>query len=279
MEELWQQASEMMTQRPVLWLPVLVADLLGFLVNIASAALVRYIVYSRVQYHSVLGGGATRVPLNAAAVQHVRTLALAIAWSSNLVRLLFYAAALVATAALVRGFRARADRPVAEIAPALGHHLTGIVSLALRAWALYAAAAFLMDLLGRWLLAHGHKAVLTGGWVETGAGLLLVALLALYLAPAAIHILAGHRPSPLVQRRGQILGFALAGVALLLGRFVENNLRSVNVAFLPARYVLGLTGSWIVALPYAVLFAGLGLLAWQTTRDTHTAVGTGVTVG
>lgn len=267
MEELWRQATEMMSQRPVLWLPVLVADLLGFLINLGATAMVRAAVLSRLQYQSALGGGPMRAPMNAAAMQHATTLALIITWSSNFIRLLLYAAAFVVTAALVRGFRGRAEKPAGEILPALKRNVAGIFSLALRAFALYAFAAFLFSWLGRSLIAHGHKAVLASGWVEIAAGFLLVAALAFLLAPAAIQVFAHHRSSPLDQRNGQLFALGLAAVALVLGRFVESNLRSVHIAFESARYALGLTGSLIVALPYAVLFAGLGLLAWKTTRE------------
>ena len=267
MEEFLRQASEIMSQHPVLWLPVLVADLFGFLISLGTNALVRATVLSRFQYQSALGGGPMRAPMSASAMRHATTLALAITWSSNFLRLLLYAAAFIVTAALVRGFRGRADKPASEVGPALGQNVTGIVSLAFRALALYAAAALLLNGIGRWLIAHGHKAVLARGWVETGAGVLLVAALSLLLAPAAVTVMARHRPTLSMQRRAQVFALVLALVALTLGRFVEGNLRSARIASLPARYALGLTGSWIVALPYAVLFAGLSLIAWHTARE------------
>ena len=279
MEELWRQATEMMSQRPVLWLPVLVADLLGFLLNLGATAMVRAAVLSRLQYHSALGGGTMRAPMSAATLQHAQTLALVITWSSNFLRLLLYAAAFITTAALVRGFRSRVDKPVREILPALKQHATGIVSLALQAFTLYAFAAYLFSSLGRALIAHGHKGVLASGWVEIGAGFLLIAVLAAVLTPAAIRIFARHRPSSVDQRNGQLFALGLAAVALVLGRFVESNLRSVRIVFEPARYALGLTGSLIVALPYAVLFAGLGVLAWKTAREAPVPAEQAVEVG
>ncbi|MGI4831769.1 MAG: hypothetical protein ACRYFU_26845 [Janthinobacterium lividum] len=279
MEELWRQATEMMSERPVLWLPVLVADLLGFLLNLGATAMVRAAILSRLQYQSALGGGPMRAPMNANALQHATTLALAITWSSNFVRLLLYAAAFITTAALVRAFRNRIDKPAGEILPALKRNAAGIVSLALRSFALYAFAAFSFSWLGRSLIAHGHKAVLASGWLEIGASIILIAVLALLLAPVAIQTFARHRPTPDVQRNGQLFALGLAAVALVLGRFVESNLRSVHIAFQPARYALGLTGSLIVALPYAVLFAGLGLLAWKTAREAPTPAEQAVEVG
>ena len=272
MEELWRQASEMVSQRPVLWLPVLVADLLGFLVSLGNNALVRAAVLSRLQTHSALGGGALHAPVNAAAMEHATIFAFVLTWSSNFIRLLLYATAFVVTAALVGAFRARADKPAIAIGPALRRNVSGIMSLGLRALALYALAAILLHWIGRSLVAHGHKAMLANGWLETGVGVLLVASLALLLAPTAVQVIA-HRPlTPLLRQRAQLLALALTVVAFLLGRFVEGNLRVVRIAFVPARYALGLTGSWIAALPYAVLFAGLGLLAWQAEREAGNAV-------
>ena len=267
MEELWRETSELMWQRPVLLLPVLAADLLGFLVNLGGGLLFRSVVLSDLQYHSALGGAPVRGQLSAAASQHATLLFLLITWPINFVRLALYATALIATAALVRAFLTRSRAPVTEMGAALQRHAGGVFSLALRAFAVYACAAAALDFGTKSLLAHGHKAVLTSGWLDTGAGVLVFAVLAWLVAPTAVQVLAQRYPSPALERRAQLFVLALGLVSLALGRFVATNLRSVHIASPAARYPLELTGSWIAALPYAVLFVALARIAVQVTAE------------
>ena len=269
MGELWQNVSGLMVKRPILWLPVLLADLLGLLASLGRGALLRAIVLHQLQYRSVLGGAPTRTQLSAAAMQQTNMLAFAVTWSSYLLRMLLYAAAFVITAALVRGFAARMEHPLPEVGVALRRHAGSIVSLSLRALALYAAAAALFGAAANSLSKHGHKAVLAGHWFEGAAGVLLLAALAFVLPPLALRALAGRSPSQTLKQNAQLFTFLLGLVALAIAYFVNANIRTVRGGAPFSRFLLEMSGSWIVALPYAILFAGLGLLALRMERATE----------
>ena len=271
MEKLWRETSELMWQRPLLWLPVLAADLLAFLVNLGSGALVRKFVLGSLQYRSALGGAPVRGPVSTAAVQHATLVALLITWPANFLRLLLYATAFIVTAALVRDVMTRARKPAAAAGEALLRSSGGILSLSLRALAIYACAGVLLDWLGKWLLAHGHKATLLSGWVETGAGVLVFAVLAWLVAPTAVQVLAHRYPASEPRRHAQIFAFVLGVISLLLSRFVVSNMRSVHIASPVASFALELTGSWISALPYAVLFVALARIALRVESEAESS--------
>lgn len=272
MEELWRETSELLLQRLILWLPVLAADLLGFLVTLGSGGLLRSFVLAPLQYRSALGGAPMRAPISAGAMQHATLMAGLITWPGNFLRILFYAAALIATAALAGSFaKRRAQKPL-EIGAAMQRSLPGIFSLALRAFAIYAIAALLLDWFGKWLLAHGHKTMLTNPWTETGAGVLVIAVLAWLVAPAAVQVLAQRTPTPVRIRQAQIFAFAFGIVSLLLGRFVATNVHAVRIVSPLALYALELTGSWIAALPYVVLFVLLSRIAFKAAAEADTPI-------
>ncbi len=267
MEELWQQTSELLWQRPLLWLPVLWADLLGFLAAVGSTALMRSVLLSRLQYHSVLGGPAMPGPLSPAVVHRANLIAALITLPANYLRLLLYAVALVVTVALARAYRERESNLFAGIAPALSRHAGAIVSLSLRALAIFGGLALVSSWIGESLVAHGHRAVLVGGWLDLVTGVVRVALLAFLLTPVAIHLLAGRAAPPQRRTHLQLFAFVLGTVALLLGKFTTENLRAARIASVPARYALEFTASWIVALPYAVFFVALALVVMKTAAE------------
>lgn len=265
MEELWRKVTELMAGRPWLWLPVLVADVLAFLIGLGSKVLLQHILVDRFATRSVLGGPTVVAPLNASAVQSALQIAAPIEWGANLLRLLLYTLAFLATAALVRAFRARSRRPTDEIGLVLRKQFVDVLPVAGTALLVYLVTAFLGKAVSDFLRTHGHRNLLlggayVGGWFGFGVGVITTALLAWLVAPAAIQALARRSVDPAHRRQAQILAFALGLAALVLSRFVQANLMALHASAI-TRALLGITGSWIAALPYAVLFSALGLLA------------------
>ena len=182
MDELWRKASELLWERPVLWLPVLVADLLAFLLSLGSNTLVRTLVLSRLQARSVLGGPTQGMQLTPGALQHANLLAAAITIPTDFLRLIIYALALIATLVLVHAILRREGKGFALIGPAWVRFIGSIFSLSLRALAIYGGVAFLSAWVTRALLAHGAKTIVAEGWPEIGFGLLRILMLAFLLA-------------------------------------------------------------------------------------------------
>ncbi len=267
MAELWRDLVEMLRKRPALWLPVLVADLLSYGINLGRNSLVHALVLHNSAQQSVLGGTVVHGPMTASALESTTIVALLLSWLTNFARILLYACAFIATAALIQAFRERAAKPAAAVAPALGRHWGGILDLALRALAVYAVAALSMSWLTPSLAKHGHTVLLRSPWFTFSVGLLSLLLLSALLAPVALRVLAGRAPGRLLARSAQQLSFILVTVAAALATFVGANSRELAQAPAGARYPLEIIGSLLVALPYVLLFTGLTLLSQRLARE------------
>lgn len=267
MGELWRSVSETMWKRPLVWLPVLIADLIGFFINFGRLALLRSMLKQRVEYHSALGGAPVHGQLTAATVRSLSTMALVVDWTSYWLRLLLYAAALIATAALVRAFTERNKRPLGEVRPAMRENATGILSLSLRALAINGAGAVIFAWIANVLVSHGHKVNLASQWLEITASVVIMLALALLLAPVGVQIVARRHAPAVLRQRAQIFAVSLGAVALLLGTYVAANMRTIRGDQSVGRVLLELTGSWIVAVPYAILFTGISFLAVEVPAE------------
>ena len=266
MEELWRKVSELMMQRPLLWLPVLVADLLAFLTGLGGKAWLQHILVNRLETRSVMGGPSVMAPVSPSAVQSAVQAVAPIEWGVSLLRLVLYTLAFLATVALVRAFRARSQRPGDEIGAVIRRQFTDVLPVAGTALLVYLVVSFAAKFLSTWLIRHGHRAALqsgafVGGWFGLAVGAVIIVLLALLVAPAAVQALSRRALDATHRQQAQVLGLSLGSIAMVLGRFVEANLLELRTSSATARALLGVTGSWIAALPYAVLFAGLGFLA------------------
>ncbi len=267
MAELWRDLVELLRSRPALWLPVLIADLLSYGINLGRNSLVRVIVLHNTAQQSVLGGTVVHGPMTASAMESTTIVALLLSWLTNFARILLYTCAFVATAALIQAFRERASKPAAAVLPALGRFWGGILDIALRALALYAVAALIMSWFTPYMASHGHTAVLRNPWFNFAVALLVLLLLSALLSPVALRVLSGRAPGRLLTRSAQHLSFVLVTVAALLATFVAANGHELSQVPPGARYPLEIIGSLLIALPYVLLFTGLSLLAQRLARE------------
>lgn len=164
MGELWRDLVEVLRKRPALWLPVLIADLLAFLVNVGRVNLLHSIVLHQTAQQSVFGGAVVHGSMTTSAVESTTIVAVLLSWLTNFVRILLYAAAFAVTAALVQAVLERRRKIVSVIGPALTEGWGGILELALRALAIYAIAALLFSWLAPYLVKHGHVALVRSAW-------------------------------------------------------------------------------------------------------------------
>ena len=266
MGKLWQDLVEVLGRRPLLWLPVLAADLLGYLANLGTSALLRAIVLHRTAQHSALGGAVIHAPLSASALESTTILALLLLWFTYFVRLLLFAGAFVATAALVEAFMTRAEKPAAAIAPSLQRHWGGLLELALRALSVYAVFALVFSWIRPYLAHHGGTALLRNPWFDFGVTALPTLALAALLPPVALRVLAGREPKEETAGQSRLFSLTMVVVLLVLALIVSSNSRELAQVSAGARYPLEIVASLLEALPYVLLFAGMALLARRLAR-------------
>jgi hypothetical protein len=261
MGELWRDLVELLRRRPALWVPVLLADLLGYLVNLGRGGILRAVVMHESAQRSALGGSVVHAPLTASAMQTAAIIGLLLTWLTYFVRMLLYSGALIATAALVQSYLQRQEHPGRTVGPALGSHWGGILELSLRGLAVYAIAALLFSWTSTLLAHHNGDALLRNPTFAYGITLLVLLVLSALLPPVALRILSGRKPDRLNSRLSQQFAFVLVIVASLLAAFVGSNNREMAHVQAAARYPLEMIGSLVVALPYVLMFVGLAVLA------------------
>ncbi len=267
MGELWRDLVDLLRTRPALWLPVLLADLLGYLLNLGRNSLLKAIVWHETSQRSALGGAVIHGPMTASAMQSATIFALLLSWFVYFVRLLLFSGALMATAALVWGYLNREPKPVQTVGPFLATRRGGIFELTLRALAVYAVAALLFSWLSSFLQKHGYIAVLRNPWFGLALGLIVLLALSILLPPVALRVLAGRTPDRKLARDSQQLAASLSVIVTVLSAFVGANSREMARIPPAARYPLEIIGSLVVALPYVLLFTGLALQARKLARS------------
>ncbi len=267
MGELWRDLVEILRRRPALWLPVLMADLAGYLINLGRIGLLHAIILHTTAQQSVFGGTVVHGPMSSSAVESTTIAAVLLTWLTYFLRLLLYSSAFVATAALVQAYMERANKPTATMGPALAQHRGGILELALRGLAVYAVAALVMSWVTPFLAHHGGTAILRSPWFNFSVTLLILLILSALLAPPALRVLASRSPGKDMARRAQLFAFSLVLVAALLAMFVLANARELAQVPAGARYPLEAIGSLLGSLPYVLLFTGFALLARRLARE------------
>lgn len=270
MSELWRDLVDLLRRKPLLWVPVLAADLLGYLVNLGRIGLLRALVLHRTMQHSALGGALVQTPMSAAQAQNTTIQALLLSWFSYFLRILLFSGAFVVTAALVwRYLRHRTRTTVPSHSTYDGLKWGGILELALRALAIYATAALLLSWLTAFLAKHGYTAVLRNAWFGLALGLIVLLLMSIWLPPVALRVLADRVPDKVRTGDAQLLAASLAVVVTLLSAIVGTNAREMAHVPPAARYPLEIIGSLVVALPYVLLFTGLALMARKVSSEAN----------
>jgi hypothetical protein len=254
----WREASDLFFRRPVLWLPVLAADLAGSLLNLGQGTLMHSIAMQHMQFHSALGGTVKTQGLTLQAAQQLYVYATAIGWTTNFVRLLLYVAAFVLTAALVwtGGRRDSWNNAVA----ALRKRGNGGTLLALRALALYAAAAIGNSYLMRYLSAHQNP-LLHNVWFRLMLAMLLVGLQVAVLSNAGLKVLVERKASEHGERSARVMALALGFVSLAMGFFIGQSSAILRSTSQGRRLTLEVLASLLTAVPYILMFLGFASIA------------------
>lgn len=261
MGELWRDLVEVLRKRPVLWLPVLIADLLVYLVNFGRALLLHSLVLHQTAQQSVFGGAVVHGPMTGSVAESTTVFALLLSWVVNFLKILLYTAAFAVTAALVQAVLERRRKIAPVIGPALTQGWGGILELTLRALAVYAIAALLFSWLAPVLLKHGQTALVRGPWFPICSSLLVLLVLATTLPAPALRLLSGRAPLADEIRLAQQFCLILALVTEVLTIMVASNSRELAGVPPGARFPLEIVGSLVVALPYVLIFAGMAVMA------------------
>lgn len=257
-QNLWARTSELFFSRPLLWLPVLIADLLGFGVQHGQSAILNVILTRSTQYHSALGGTVSRGPITQSAIDQVNAASMPIAIVAYFLRIVLYVVALAVTAHLVKKslsrFRNRSPERV---------RVSEILLVALRVLIVFVICLVLWIWLLGWLGRHGHGAIAQSPFSVVLGSLLAVALLAFSATPSALRMIARGSVSVEQVRDGRIMAFAMALLFVALQFFVSLSERQLLSATPTRQLVLKGLASLLTAVPYVLMFIGFSLIGSQ----------------
>lgn len=255
----WREASDLFFRRPVLWVPVVVADVLGSLLNAGQQSLGKMLAMAQLQYHSVLGGTVRQGGFTMEQARHVFVQLTALAWTSYFVRTLLYAAAFVLTAALLwagdrRGRWSQAFRSLQERG-------TGVTGIALRALAVFAVVSITNNYLMR-VLSEQRSPLVRNIWFHLLLSAIAVGLQVMVLTGPALRVLLGPVPVGEHAKRSArlmalLLGFASIGLAYFAGK----SAMAIGSTTQERKLFLEILGSLLTAIPYILLFVGFGVIA------------------
>ena len=260
MREIWRTTSDLFWQHPVLWLPVLAADLVGFLLLTIRSRLLNWLAAQIMTHHSVLsdpgaGHGMSRsMAISAGGVLFVITyFGLTLA----------YVLALLLTAARTERLLRHDAKAHSPTAGPARWTMGGILRLSgLVFGSMLALEVLFLSPMSYALPLFHRSAWMHAKWLGWSTTLVAAALVAWMVAPAAIRFVA--RPSlSSPSDAGFAAGRALAVLAMAASLTVTGCWEVVGQSVFGGpilRWAFVFVGSEIGALPYVALFIAFGVI-------------------
>lgn len=257
---LFRHSAYLFWQFPLLWLPVLAADLSCYSLRHLQKAGTHRIAFHFLQQHSVFGSVSG---FSESGLMKTSVFTLPLYWASVYLQILVYTLAIIATVKLtierLPQLHARSSYPTMEW-PASRHSLL----FALKAMLVTAAIYIPMGVLSAWSIS------LRQSWLNLAQQSYLFAalatcLLAWLLMPVSLRLLGSSSTEPV--SRENLLILRILAVAAVLATTAFAWLISIveSGTFIPRSLPLLATmisaaGSALSALPYAALFIAMGLV-------------------
>jgi hypothetical protein len=266
MRTLWRTTTYLFWQHPILWLPVVLADLIAFCLRNLQIWMTHAVVQSLGAPHSVLSS--TPEPLQTLPVAWV----VAFAASRFLVELLnacLYAAAMIAVSLIIPALMAEKRIPWRQVPPAVRQSRIQILLLLLKAFGMFVVATFLgLEIITYLPRLHFLPLSLTidsrrEGYVVEAV---LLAAVAWILAPSAVAILR-PRESPVSDTRRIRHARILAAVSVSAAAAMYVLATAVEPSFAPFLTTgFRVQAYWAIAsaasaIPYIPLFIAFYLIA------------------
>lgn len=268
LKDLWRKTRELFGKYPVLWLPVLVADLVKFLLEFPRHWMTRSVVRIVVEpHHSVLG--TTPDPASRSSVFWASVMSAPFTWDTYFIDICLYTAAFVVTAALVRMALQNQQPKIAAGLRSLTSKILSGLGLSLKVFVLYVIAAmyfgFLLTVLSKIIDPRSFPST-----VPILASVIVGFLVAYFIAPCAVRLLlTKDSPSLVAKTHWTARAFAILAMlaSVLLSVFCQRAelslMRDGSYLFGAARLITDAGASLLTVLPYIPLFVVLSLIAFR----------------
>ncbi|HEX4022033.1 MAG TPA: hypothetical protein VHX63_12885 [Acidobacteriaceae bacterium] len=275
MQELWRKTITLFWSEPILWLPVLCADIAAFCLTRLQKFFTRQIVLWFLQnHHSVLSNSPASSNNIAVFIMKAALLAGPFVWGTYFLCICLYTAAFVVTASLVHQFLQRQQSDLSFALTSLRSCFRSISFFSLKLLGLYAiAAVFLVSATSLIQSVHPAK-FLTEQPVIFSSFFLISVWIAYNMTPAGIRLLRNPQsPSITAQsiKSGRTFAILIVLASTTIGYFAQVSEMSFSSTSLFSRGIGLLTmegvASLIVAFPYVLLFIALALTATRNVED------------
>jgi hypothetical protein len=274
MRDLWRKTTALFWENPILWLPVVCADLLAFCFTRLQKLLTRQLINSLLLSHSALTGQVIPPADEHAVITKAAIIFGPFVWGTYFLNTCLYTAALVVTATLVRtlGEHVRPDLPL--VLGSLRSRSRRILVLSIKLLALYALAAAL--LLQATTLAQKWKFPPT--YLIPCFLVLVTVSIAYCMAPSGISLLRDAQSrsvAPEYITWGRSFSMLLVLASFAVGYFVPMVEQSLFASPLLAggvpRLIIEALASSVAAFPYVLLFISLSLMATNHAAEPEPA--------
>ena len=260
MNDLWRRTWELLRRRPVLWMPLLCADLVTHTLRFLWPFLRNHLAASSLQTHTVLGGTvAGKAPVWL--YPGLGMLRFMVEWANACI----YIAAAIVTAKMVQGMCHRHGSVDKAKVPA-SVYAGNVVWVALQALLLSAAASVVVVFpVLYFLLHHQLRSLMMSPYVASTELLLVYLAVAYLMTPPMLRLITrslGNATSSVAIAMGRNMALMVATCIVLLG-LLEAVGKTPGVHVRADMLALGYVNSLIVALPYVPMFIAFGLLAMR----------------
>jgi hypothetical protein len=262
MRDLWRKTTALFWESPILWLPVVCADLLAFCFTRVQKLLTWQLINSFLLGHSALTGQAIPPVDQRAVIIKAAILGGPFVWGTYFLNTCLYTAAFVITATLVRTLEQhlRPDLPLVL----LGSRTRRILVLSIKLLALWALAVALI--VPTTTLAQKWKFPAT--YLAPCFVVLASVSIAYCMAPSGISLLRDAQSRSVTAEYitwGRSFSILMVLASLAVGYFVPMVERSLFASpFLVRgipRLIIEAIASSVTAFPYVLLFISLSLIA------------------
>ncbi len=273
MRQLWRSAANLLWQHPILWLPLLFADLLAFCLGRVQKLLAYAIALRSLQEHSVLGNTPY---INVQRGTSQVWPQLLISSSGLLIQFLsvcLYTAAFIITANLVRLFLQNLSPNLWSAVKSAKLRLPAIFSLSLKLFVLSFVIALFITTPLLFFRSHLGSIVATP-YFPYGFTLLISLCVAWIITPAAITLLRSPNFKPITSKTimrgiGSSISTVIASTTFaLVAQIAQRSLLSNSAQMPPiAIQAIHAIASLLTTVPYIFLFIVLAVLATSDVDD------------
>jgi hypothetical protein len=274
MRDLWRKTTALFWENPILWLPVVCADLLAFCFTRLQKLLTRQLVNSLLLSHSALTGQVIPPADQHAVITKAAIIFGPFVWGTYFLNTCLFTAAFVVTATLVSALEEHVRPDLPLVLGSLRSRSRRILVLSIKLLALYALAAAL--LLQATTLAQKWKFPVT--YLIPCFLVLVTVCIAYCMAPPGISVLRNAESrsvTPEYIAWGRSFSMLMVLSSLAAGYFVPMVEQSLFASPLLARgiprLIIEALASSVAAFPYVLLFISLSLIAANDTGEAEPA--------